>query len=152
MSCRCFFQVSFDVIASSLGTDIPVRSFDVIFTSLISIFFCASAKPDEITLIKKKAENVFMNSSRLKTNDKRYTTIRHPFVDLPEVLHLALSEPILNTVSQFYGCFPALTGGKVHRTHANKGPKKGTQLFHIDKNSLWFIKAFSKRSGITMKM
>ena len=48
-----FFPSFLDVIASSLGTDIPVRSFDVIFTSLISIFFCAPAKPDEITLIKE---------------------------------------------------------------------------------------------------
>ena len=56
VSCPClghvllvfFPEISFEVIASSLGTIIPVRSFDVIFVINIYIFLCP-AKPDEIT-------------------------------------------------------------------------------------------------------
>tara|TARA_Y100001937_G_C7127980_1_gene335781 strand:- start:735 stop:1574 length:840 start_codon:yes stop_codon:yes gene_type:complete len=95
-----------------------------------------------LNAIKTKSEAIFSDPRRLKTNDVKYKTVRHPFIDCPEILNLALSETIFNVVSQFYGCIPALTGGKIHRSYAYTGEKTGTHLYHIDKNSLWFIKAF----------
>tara|TARA_Y100000114_G_scaffold70574_1_gene64539 strand:+ start:17879 stop:18718 length:840 start_codon:yes stop_codon:yes gene_type:complete len=97
---------------------------------------------DLINEILTNTESIFLDPRLLKTNNEKYKTVRHPFIDCPQILNLALSETIFNVVSQFYGCVPALTGGKIHRSYAFTGQKTGTHLYHIDKNSLWFIKAF----------
>ena len=92
--------------------------------------------------LNEKIQSRMNDYSLLKTNDKRYKTFAEPLLCCEEIIDLATTEPIFNVASEFYKCIPSLGVSKIHKSLVNDLPKSGTNFFHYDRNSLWFLKAF----------
>tara|TARA_Y100000034_G_C6821607_1_gene370084 strand:+ start:80 stop:943 length:864 start_codon:yes stop_codon:yes gene_type:complete len=78
----------------------------------------------------------------LKENNQYFTVINQPLIQCPTTLELAFNKKIINIVSEFFKCTPALGTLNLRRSHVNSdGPIKH-QLFHVDQNSIKFVKVF----------
>jgi len=95
-----------------------------------------------IDRILEKTDRIIEQRHPLKAKDEHYAVIADPFVNVSEVLDIAFSDHLVQFASEYFRCMPALGTFNLRRSYINNLAPKGTQFFHVDRNSIKFFKFF----------
>jgi len=78
----------------------------------------------------------------LKENNQHFTVINQPLLHCPTALKLGFDDKVVNIISEFFKCTPCLGTLNLRRSHVNGDSAIKHQLFHVDQNSIKFVKVF----------
>lgn len=92
--------------------------------------------------ILQKTNEIIEEGKLLKANDKHYAVIADPFINVPEILDIAFSDHLVQFATEYFNCIPGIGTFNLRRSYVNNLSPKGTQFFHIDRNSIKFFKFF----------
>lgn len=79
------------------------------------------------------------NYCRIYTNNM---ALANPLISIPIIQEVAFSDCIIDLAGSYLGVFPALGSLNLRKSFANGLPEFDTQFFHVDPNSLRFLKFF----------
>ncbi len=71
-----------------------------------------------------------------------FAAIEQPFVNVPEIIPIALDSRIIDITSAYLNCKSALGTCNLRKSFVNNVLETTTQLFHVDPNSPKFLKCF----------
>jgi hypothetical protein len=71
-----------------------------------------------------------------------FAAIEQPFVNVPEIIPIALDSRIIDITSAYLNCKSALGTCNLRKSYVNNVSETTTQLFHVDPNSPKFLKCF----------
>ena len=97
---------------------------------------------DLIDKILEKTNKIIDQGELLKARDDHYAVISDPFINVPETLDIAFDDLLIQFASEYFNCLPAVGTFNLRRSYINNLSPKGTQYFHIDRNSVKFLKFF----------
>jgi len=78
----------------------------------------------------------------LKENNQYFTVIDQPLLQCPTALKLGFHDKVIDIISEFFKCTPCLGTLNLRRSHMNQDNAIKHQLFHVDQNSIKFVKVF----------
>ena len=104
---------------------------------------------DKRKLLRIKEEfNIYKSNFNLQYDDLYTEQVAHPLVNIPSVFDVVFDDKILLLASQYFGCLPTLNNvqlriSKQTNLSEHQLPGNGqTTIFHCDKDSPRFLKAF----------
>jgi hypothetical protein len=83
-------------------------------------------------------------------NTQPFAAIEQPFVNVPEIIEIALDERIIDITSSYLNCKSALGTCNLRKSYVNDIKETTTQLFHVDPNSPKFLKCFIYLNDVDM--
>lgn len=91
---------------------------------------------------------VFLDNSDLilgQKHCKNFTNnmvLRDPLLNIPKIASIAFNPSLLNFTSSYFGTLSGLGGLNLRKSFVNSLPEFDTQYFHVDPNSVKFLKCF----------
>lgn len=85
---------------------------------------------------------------------RQYTNnmaLKDPLISIPEICDIAFSDSFIEIASSYFGVIPALGSLNLRKSFANGLPAFDTQYFHVDPNSIKFLKFFLYLSDVDEK-
>ena len=90
---------------------------------------------------KRLDEDLILSGYRNYEHLTDNVQIRNPFINIPEVLDIALNDRLVSIVQDYFGVAPSITYAKLVKNFANQLPNYNTQTYHIDLASTKIVKA-----------
>lgn len=84
-------------------------------------------------------------------NSVPFAAIEQPFVNVPEIISIALDPKIIDITSAYLNCKSALGTCNLRKSFVNDIKETATQLFHVDPNSPKFLKCFIYLNDVDME-
>lgn len=115
---------------------------------------------EKIDIIQRIVEEKFDSGNNLLNTKETQTTLRpkeafvaieQPFVNVPEIIEVAMDPLIVDITSAYLGCYSALGTCNLRKSFVNNLPDTTTQIFHVDPNSPRFLKCFIYFNNVTME-
>ena len=106
------------------------------------VVFKQAIQHDIIERILERTDKIIEQGHLLKAKDEHYAVVADPFINVPEILDIAFSDHLINFASEYFKCVPGIGTFNLRKSYINDLPPKGTQFFHVDRNSIKFFKFF----------
>tara|TARA_A100001515_G_scaffold100284_1_gene81131 strand:- start:9355 stop:10203 length:849 start_codon:yes stop_codon:yes gene_type:complete len=78
----------------------------------------------------------------LKEHNEHFTVIDQPFLNCPTTVEMAFDDMIIDVASEYFKCTPAFGTLNFRKSYATEKGAIKHQLFHVDPNSVKFLKFF----------
>ena len=96
-----------------------------------------SEKDKEVLLkIKDHMNHLISENINLKKKNKSMAMINQPLLNIPDLYKILFNEKILEIMTAFFGCAPALSSVAARKSFVTPVPPDSNQVFHRDFNSL----------------
>lgn len=95
-------------------------------------------------LIKAKETKIY------KDAPDHFRSVMKPFCNIPQLAKLAHHPTIIDIGAAYFNCLPLLMNGSVRRSFVTEDART-TQLFHVDPDSIKFIKFFIYLHDVDME-
>ena len=100
---------------------------------------------DETEHLMDEGKHLWQNQnepqSELRKKD-RFTAIKQPLLNVKSLLPIVFNEELIALSCHYFGCLPGVGGINLRKTFFNDLPEKSTEIFHVDPNSIRFMKFF----------
>lgn len=93
--------------------------------------------------LKCEVDSLIENRQHLKVNNLHWQVINQPLISCSKTaFDIATNSIIVDVASEFFKCTPALGTLNLRKSLVNDLPEDTTNFFHVDPNSIKFLKFF----------
>jgi hypothetical protein len=96
-------------------------------------------------------KNTLQNGQKYCRNLTNNMAMENPMINIPLICDLVFSERFTNISGSYLGVIPALGGLNLRKSFVNGLPEFDTQYFHVDPNSIKFLKFFLYLNNVDEK-
>jgi hypothetical protein len=86
--------------------------------------------------IRETISNYVDNNKYIKNRDSNMAFINQPMLNIPNLYKIVFNEKLINVITSYFGCIPAITSMAVRKSFPSDSPPVSNQSFHRDYNSL----------------
>jgi len=92
--------------------------------------------------LRREFESQIESGENIKEKNNHFAVIDQPLLHCPTVAKLAFSDLVIKPASEYFQCVPALGTLNFRKSYVTKEQAIKHQLFHVDPNSIKFVKFF----------
>ena len=93
--------------------------------------------------LRQEMDKIISTGVNLKVNNNHWQVVDQPLVNCSKIaFDIATRDIIVNIASEFFKCTPALGTLNLRKSLVNNLPEDTTNFFHVDPNSIKFLKFF----------
>jgi hypothetical protein len=103
---------------------------------------------EQLSHVREHLESALQNPASCKhvhfydESIPHFTKIKHPLIQAPSILPIAVGDKMSALVSEYFGCIPLLGAVNLRKSYVTGEPPGGNQLYHVDQNTTLMLKVF----------